>query len=269
MRRAAALALLAAVTCAPAAAAQEAGSTPERADEPTPARRAVVGAGHVDLGPRFVDGSFRVQVRDDTVEPSVWRELDDVVLQVKAAARVTVPDEPRFAFLGPAGSALWLLPQVQDEGLLWPGWHSHDPEVARRVRRELTWRLHRVEGPGTFVLFSTDGFGAPSVIFDTAKPMPQETAIEVDAHVHGNWGFSAPGTYLLDIEMRALLTDGRQVSDRGTLRFFVGDRGAERAFSAELPDTDAGASSVPLLVAGALPALLALAVVVRRVRTAR
>jgi putative ABC transporter-associated repeat protein len=192
----------------------------------------VIADGHVDMGPRFVDGKWTVQIKDDTSSPPVWRDLSDVVLQVADATRTQVPADPGYSFLGVAGRSVWLLPQVQRSGVLWPGWNTQDPRVASTVGREVTWKLADVRGPGRFVLFLTGNFGAPQVVFDSTKAFPQETGVEVGSHVHGNWTFSAPGTYLLGVEMSGNTHDGKALSDRRTLRIHVGDDRPEAAFEA-------------------------------------
>jgi putative ABC transporter-associated repeat protein len=178
----------------------------------------VIADGHVDLGPRFVDGRWTVQIRDDSAIPPTWRTVSDVVLRAADTAKVEVPADPAYAFLGAPGTSVWLLPQVQRAGILWPGWNTQDPEVATKVGGEVTWKLHGVTGPGVFVLFLNGEFGAPQVVFDGAKPFPQETGIEPNSHVHGNWSFTATGLYVLDIEMSA-----GDLVDRTDLRIQVGD----------------------------------------------
>lgn len=233
---------------APAPGASEDGGSTVTADEATGTGQVVIADGHVDIGPRYVDGEWTFQVRDDTVRPAVWREPSDVVLAAVDAAQVELPDDPAFAFLGEPGSQVWLLPQVQQQGVVWPGWNTEHPDVATTVAREMTWRLHGVEGPGTFVLFLNGEFGAPETIFDGAQPLPQEAGVDANTHVHGNWVFSEPGVYRLDMEMAATNLDGTEVSDRATLQIAVGDgtdpatafAAAEGADSGE--DAAAGAS---------------------------
>jgi surface-anchored protein len=229
-------ALLALVLAAPAQAAE----------------RVVIGDGHVDVGPRIVDGDWTIRVRDDTVDRPVWRALPDVVLQAVDASRETVPRDSPLAFLG---TEAWLLPQVQQEGILWPGWNTQAPEIVETVRREVTWTLHGVDGPGRFSLFITDSFGAPRVLFDSGRRFPQEIGIDVDTHVHGNWAFSAPGTYLLDVSMSATTRAGAQVEDRGTLRVFAGDGDATAAFTAA-GDEEGGGPAVRWIVAAVALALV-------------
>lgn len=263
------------------------GAAPAAA-QPTPAPvaagRVVIADGHVDLGPRFVDGKWTLQIRDDSVRPPVWRALSDVVLQAVGASGTQVPTGDTYAFLGATGNPVWLLPQVQREGILWPGWNTQDPEVATKVSREVTWTLAGVEGPGHFVLFLNGNFGVPEVVFDSAEPMPQESGVEVNTHVHGNWAFSAPGTYLLDIRMSAKLTGGGELADGGTVRVHVGDDDPQAAFgiaaTTAVSTTDRPPSPTPVAapaetrpgawwIAGGAGAVLALVVLILLVRSRR
>ncbi|MBB4689253.1 choice-of-anchor M domain-containing protein [Amycolatopsis jiangsuensis] len=239
-----------------------------------PPGHVVIRDGHVDLGPRFPGGTWTIEMRDDTGGEPVWRRLDDVVLHAGEDTRTEVPPGDEYAFLGAPGSAVWLLPQTERAGTVWPGWNTQDPGTAARVDREVTWRLRSVQGPGPFSLFLTGAFGAPQVVFDGRNPLPQETGIEVGSHVHGNWAFGAPGTYLLGIEMSASTVDGEQVADRQVLRVHVGDGDPAGAFavaSTAVPETsaDEDSDSSPVWwIAGAVvvAGVVVLAVVWRRTR---
>ncbi|WP_326810316.1 TIGR03773 family transporter-associated surface protein [Streptomyces scopuliridis] len=195
--------------------------------------RTVIGDGHVDIGARFDHGSWTVQIRDDTTRPATWRNTTDVVLRVGDTAKIDVPESKEFGFLGTPGDPVWLLPQVQQDGVLWPGWNSQEPEVASTVDREVNWQLTGVEGPGDFVLFLNGSFGTPKILFDGRKKLPQETGIEVNSHVHGNWAFTEPGTYLLDVRMTARTKDGKSHDSTRTLQFSVGPQDPSRAFTAK------------------------------------
>ena len=216
------------------------------------AERVVLAAGHADIGPRVVDGAWRVQVRDDTTTPPTWRDADDVVVHAPDATRTAVPPGEAYTFLGTPGADVWVLPQIQRRDVVWLGWNTQDPSVATAIRREMTWRVHRVDGPGAFLLFLTGNFGAPEVVFDSRKPLPQDSGVEADTHVHGNWVFTAPGTYLLDVEMSATGQQGQPVSGRGTLRLFVGAGDPMTAFAA--PATGPPASNAGSDAAAPAPA---------------
>ncbi|MFE2761323.1 TIGR03773 family transporter-associated surface protein [Streptomyces halstedii] len=279
IRRAAASAAALVLALGPAVSAHADGTPAPGAESGTApgtgTGRTVIGDGHIDMGPRFDHGTWTVQIRDDTTRPATWRDTSDVVLQVKDTARTEVPDSEEFGFLGDPGDEVWLLPQVQQDGVLWPGWNSQEPKVAANVEREVTWRLTGVEGPGDFVLFLNGSFGTPKVLFDSTKTFPQETGIEVNTHVHGNWAFTAPGTYLLDVRMSAVTKDGRSHDSGRTLQFSVGPQSPEKAFAAPPPEDrkaraepKAAGSSAPLwwgIGAAAVTAGLAIALV-RRTR---
>jgi manganese/iron transport system permease protein len=185
--------------------------------------RVVIDDGHVDMGPRFVDGSWRVQLRDDTGSPVVWRDLADVVLHAGGAARIQVPPGDAYAFLGSPGSTVYVLPQVQQAGLVWPGWNTQDPSVVEAVPGSVTWRLRGVDGPGRFLLYLTGTFGQSEILFDTGAGLPQDLAIARNVHAHGNWAFTEPGIYRLTVEMAATTADGAPLSDTRVLTIVVGD----------------------------------------------
>lgn len=193
------------------------------ARSPRPDERVVIADGHVDIGPRIVDGDWRVQLKDDTLTPHVWRDLATVVLHVGDAARAAVPDRDSHAFLGPPGTPYHVLPQAQQPGLVWPGWNSQDASVVSAVPGAVSWVLRGVDGPGRFVLFVTDSFGDTEVYFDSDAALPQVLSIPRNSHAHGSWAFGAPGLYRLEVEMSAFLADGTAVSDVRTLAVTVGD----------------------------------------------
>uniref|UniRef100_A0AAU3GMD5 TIGR03773 family transporter-associated surface protein n=1 Tax=Streptomyces sp. NBC_01401 TaxID=2903854 RepID=A0AAU3GMD5_9ACTN len=205
------------------------------AESGTATGRTVISTGHVDIGPRFAEDGWTVQIHDGTADPAVWRDTDDVVLQVGDPAKIEAPGGEEFGFLGDSGDDVWVLPQAQQEGVVWPGWNSQDAEVTASVVREVTWELTDVTGPGDFVLFLNGTFGAPETVFDSTERLPQETGIDINTHVHGNWAFTEPGTYLLDMRMKATTKEGKTYDSRRTLHFSVGPQDPEKAFTASDP----------------------------------
>jgi putative ABC transporter-associated repeat protein len=212
------------------------------------AEQVVIADGHVDIGPRLVDGRWLLGVRDDTVSPQIWRSFDDVALHVVDAARLRLPAGDGLSFLAPGGTEVWLLPQVQEQGILWPGWNTQDPSISS-LQGPVIWKLESVEGPGEFALFLTGSFGNTRPLFSTTDDLPQEMRLEMNSHVHGNWAFTAPGVYRLEMSMEARAPDGQTLTDRRTLRFAVGPVDPEAAFAST---TAAGISTLTIgLGAGA------------------
>ncbi|WP_309107414.1 choice-of-anchor M domain-containing protein [Arthrobacter sp.] len=224
-----------------------------------PDGRVVVDRGHVDLAPRFVDGAWRVQVRDGTLEPSVWRETDDVVFHVRDTAELTMPDDPAYAFVGKAaGQAVHVVPQTEMPGVVWIGWNTQDPGVIEGVKRQIAYTLVDVEGPGDLLLYLQSGnLTAPQVLWDSRETGLQDIFMDTNVHTHGNWIFTEPGTYLLTVEFAAELADGTPLVDRKVLRFAVGDSADTQAVFDAVPAAAEGKTETRGNKGGAEAATLA------------
>lgn len=188
------------------------------------AHRVVIDRGHVDMGPRIVEGAWRIQLKDDSVSPALWRDLADVVLHARESSAIELPTTgDQYSFLGAPGATVYVLPQVQQSDLVWPGWNTQDPSTLAAVPGSTTWRLVGVDGPGRFVLYLAGSFGQTEVLFDSGEGLPQELTIERNTHVHGNWAFTEPGIYRVTVEMAAASTSGAVLTDRRVLTVAVGD----------------------------------------------
>ncbi|WP_436836968.1 TIGR03773 family transporter-associated surface protein [Micromonospora tulbaghiae] len=202
------------------AAAPMAAAAPKAAAAPATGRQ-VISDGHVDMGPHLNGADWTIRIKDDRSSPPVWRETADVVLHVKDKAKLTVP--AGAGFLGKQGDSVWLLPQTQQSGLVWPGWNTQHESVVSGVRGDVTWTLKGVDGPGRFALFLTSSFGSEDVLFDSAEPFPQKLGVPLNTHAHGNWAFGKPGLYRLAVQMSGTTTAGRSVTATRTLTIAVGD----------------------------------------------
>jgi len=216
------------------------------ADQPLADDEAVLDTGHVDLGPRFVDGEWRLLVHDDSDEAgSVWRHPDRTSFRVGDAGRSEVPDDPTYEFLGAApGESVHLIPQVQLPEVVWLGWNTQDPEVMDRIDRGVSLTLVDHDGPGRLTVYLQGGnFAEPDVLWSSEDPEPSPIWVETNTHTHANWVFTEPGVHLLAIRADATLVGGDDVSDTAVVRVEVGDDtefGA--ALLADVPDGFASAS---------------------------
>lgn len=244
----------AAAPAAAAALAEQAPAGKPRAPARTPAagragerataepERKVISAGHVDMGPQLTGDAWRIRLRDDTAGPPVWRELSDVVLKVTDKARIPIPSGAGYAFLGKAGERIWMLPQTQQPGIVWPGWNTQHDSVVSGIGGDVTWTVEGLTGPGQFKLFLTGSFGTPEVLFDSARKLPQSLVVPPNTHAHGNWAFTKAGRYQLAVRMSARTKAGRAVTDTRILTLAVGDStDAESGLGG--PGADAGAGS--------------------------
>jgi surface-anchored protein len=200
----------------------------------------VLEAGHIDLGPKYDDGAWRFLIHDDVAKAdadatSVWRHPDETVFHVLDAARLTVPDDPAYEFIGAEpGSDVWVVPQTQNPEVVWLGWNTQDPEVMETIDRGVTLSLGGVQGPGVMTTYLQSGsFGEPQLLWDSRAEAGQPIWVDVNTHTHANWVFTEPGVYLVELTAEADLIDGTHVSDTQRVRFAVGSGTApEDAFAA-------------------------------------
>jgi putative ABC transporter-associated repeat protein len=176
--------------------------------------------GHVDVGSaRIVDGKLRSYVKDATGGRVVWRDPSTVVIRVVDRARVRLPSG--MDFIGRRGQMVWMIPQVQKRGIIWAGWNTEEIS-GRQIRGGVGWKLRKVSGPGRVVLFQTGSFGDEDVLFNSGRGMPQTYTIPVGTHAHGNWAFTARGTYKMRFTMSIRTRGGMRQRDNATLTFKVG-----------------------------------------------
>jgi surface-anchored protein len=177
--------------------------------------------GHVDVvDVEYADGGFELHIHADA-----HGELDpaDTLLGVLPKAKTTVPNDPAYAFLGAPGRPVWILPQVEDPDLLFPGLSTAELEAGVFSGDQVTLTLCGVSGPGKLSVFTTDGVGNPSVVFNSRNGLPDATTLPVASHQHANWAFSAAGTYRVTFHVTARLAANNQVvtSEPTTVTFKV------------------------------------------------
>lgn len=218
-----------------------------------------IAVGHVDLGPRLIDGQWRAGLRHDAESGAVWRDPNQTVLRVSDAAVMTAPDSADYPFLADvAGKPVYVVPQTQNPGVVWLGWNTQDPAVTATIDRGLTMRVGPVSGPGRAWLFLQSGtFGKPLLLADSGAA-PGDVWIDSGTHVHANWAFSAPGTYTATVTFLGTTTAGEAVSASTTLRFAVGDAAsASEALAMAAPaaaPADRASASSSASSSGAAPA---------------
>ena len=213
-----------------------------------------ISVGHVDLGPRLIDGQWRAGLRHDAESGAVWRDPNQTVLRVGDAAIMTAPDSADYPFLADvAGKPVYVVPQTQNPGVVWLGWNTQDPAVTATIDRGLTMRVGPVSGPGRAWLFLQSGtFGKPLLLADSGAA-PGDVWIDSGTHVHANWAFSAPGTYTATVTFLGTTTAGEAVSASTTLRFAVGDAASASEALAMAAPAAAPADGASASSSGAAP----------------
>lgn len=153
-------------------------------------------------------------------------------LFVALTARQTVPADRRFEpLLGPSGGKAWILPQNEVEGLLNLGIGTSGIPAGLFSAEHIRLTLERMEGPGRFSLFTTSPLGVPTAHMTTADGIdPARDFIVIPAvngHIHVNWAFTQPGTYLLDFAALGSLSATGQTLRSQPARYTFLVEGAE------------------------------------------
>jgi surface-anchored protein len=184
----------------------------------------VISQGHVDvIGVAYEDGELNLHIHDESVDPGVEREPQDVKFQVLPEAETTVPADPAYGFLGDAGDPVWILPQVQNPALVWPGFGTEEIEAGVFQNDTVKVTFAYVAGPGVVAIYTEDAFGLPAdVLVDSGDGSPDTVTLPAGDHLHANWAFAAPGHYwLLVTATGKLAATGQTVADAGLYHFQV------------------------------------------------
>jgi surface-anchored protein len=177
--------------------------------------------GHVDvIGIAFENGAFDLHVHDE--EHGVEYAPSEVNLVAKPGSEIAVPDDPQYSFLGTPGARAWVLPQVQDPELLWPGIGAEEIQPGVFKDDALKVDVIGVTGPADVSVFTTDAFGAPTVLVDSGNGLPDRINTSAGGHLHANWAFEAAGTYKVKVKVSGtVLATGNKAYAIATYTFKV------------------------------------------------
>ena len=173
-----------------------------------------IARGHLDVRLTQASGegglTYGLAVKDDSLtnaRTSVLRTVGSATLAVAPNARFVRPaslSDPSYDVLGPVGTATYVLPETQNSDIVWPGLSTEGIDYAALPDgADLT--LHLAQAPeGARVAFFQGGtFGAGAKVhFDSSKGDGVVHTTEA-THMHGNWVFSAPGTYRIEVGARS------------------------------------------------------------------
>lgn len=182
----------------------------------------VLSVGHVDVvGVAYEDGALNLHVHDEGTDAEYAPH--QVRLDVLPAAQTEVPDEPSYAFLGSAGAPVWILPEVEDENLIWAGFGTEELESGVFVNDEVKVNIVGKYGPADVSIFTTDPFGAARKLADTGDGLPDTITLAAGQHVHANWAFEATGDYYVLVVATGKLASNNKtvVSNPGLYHFKV------------------------------------------------
>lgn len=186
---------------------------------------------------------------------------DEIFFHLPATDQTRVATPAGFDFVAPEGQPIFLAPQTQIPGVVWPGWNTEDIAPGTVKGDNLTFELTNTKAPegGSVEVFQESLFGVNRV-FSSDDPAYSRYTQSTHAHVHSNWAFTAQGVYTLTFKVSGELADGTPVSDTQDYTFVVGDvPGAQPSAPATetaaptAPEADASAPSTPAPVESSAP----------------
>lgn len=182
--------------------------------------------GHVDIGPKMIDGKWRLVARDDSAHPPTWRDLNKTVFYLPKQSIQTLPQGEDYNFTGAKGGEnVYTIPQTEIQGVPWLGWSTQSPQVVQNVDGQIQLTFEGHQGEGAFTNFLQAGLGgAPQVLWSAKTKQAQTINVDVNTHTHTNWVFTKPGVHLIRVTASATLKDGTKVTDSAVMRFAVGDK---------------------------------------------
>jgi len=177
-------------------------------------------SGHLDIGLAFEDDDWDLHVHDEENDIE-YSPPSDALLVVGLPALGPVPAGPLWSFLGTAGSDIWILPQVENEDLLFLGLATEEIAPGLFIGNTISLTLKGVSGPGHSALYDTDAFGDPIVFMNTRAGIDGSdmVSLPVATHLHYNWAFSAPGDYILTFEAGGTLVADSLITSSGDVEY--------------------------------------------------
>jgi surface-anchored protein len=152
---------------------------------------------HADLRLLYTPGASNLMdliIRNDDTQTDY--AATNVALVADELAKTVIPANPNFAFLGPAGAPVWILPQSQDPDLLYLG-ISGESVPGGVFTGSLNLTLKSVSARGHFFAWQSGSFGSVTVRMNSRDGITTNDTIPVTvgSHAHLNWGFSTNGIY--------------------------------------------------------------------------
>ncbi len=136
---------------------------------------------------------------------------------VPLAGSYVVPSGAQWACLGAAGSTVYRLKQTSTANQMWLGWNTQNVPTGtflnNKVQLEVVSVVSAPAG-ARMVLYTTSSFGTPTYQLNTASGgcNDQSLDVSVNAHLHGWWAFSAPGSYTIRMRAKGTLNGGTVVT---------------------------------------------------------
>lgn len=235
---------------------------PGQSANPSDTGPVTIDRGHVDVGPVSSDGGATMTLVDDSrthATQSVLRDPESVRLSVPDHAkhvrgdvsaaevrkaglsgRPVFPDHA-YDFLGAKGTPVWVLPQNQTDGLVWPGF-STERMPTEDYPDGVNLTLTPISAPGKGAWWAFTAGLSNDVTMLGSSEKPHEIVNKAPAHIHNNWVFTKPGRYVIGVSASGKNASGQFNVTQKKMTFVVGD---EAATALPTPGGDAATPGRP------------------------
>ena len=247
---------------APTGSQPGAPTEPGQGANPSDTSPVTIDRGHVDVGPVSSDGGATMALVDDSrthATQTVLRDPESVRLSVPDHAkhvrgdvsaaevrkaglsgRPVFPDRA-YDFLGAKGTPVWVLPQNQTDGLVWPGF-STERMPTEDYPDGVNLTLTPISAPDKGAWWAFTAGLSNDVTMLGSSEKPHEIVNKAPAHIHNNWVFTKPGTYVIGVSASGKNASGRLSVTQKKVTFVVGD---EAATALPTPGGDAATPGRP------------------------
>ncbi|ERF63120.1 hypothetical protein H640_08626, partial [Cutibacterium granulosum TM11] len=219
---------------------------PGQGVNPSDTSPVTIDRGHVDVGPVSSDGGATMALVDDSrthARQTVLRDPESVRLSVPDHAkhvrgdvsaaevrkaglsgRPVFPDHA-YDFLGAKGTPVWVLPQNQTDGLVWPGF-STERMPTEDYPDGVNLTLTPISAPDKGAWWAFTAGLSNDVTMLGSSEKPHEIVNKAPAHIHNNWVFTKPGTYVIGVSASGKNASGQFNVTQKKMTFVVGDEAA-------------------------------------------
>lgn len=247
---------------APTGSQPGAPTEPGQGANPSDTSPVTIDRGHVDVGPVSSDGGATMALVDDSrthARQTVLRDPESVRLSVPDHAkhvrgdvsaaevrkaglsgRPVFPDHA-YDFLGAKGTPVWVLPQNQTDGLVWPGF-STERMPTEDYPDGVNLTLTPISAPDKGAWWAFTAGLSNDVTMLGSSEKPHEIVNKAPAHIHNNWVFTKPGTYVIGVSASGKNASGQFNVTQKKMTFVVGD---EAATALPTPGGDAATPGRP------------------------
>lgn len=231
---------------APTGSQPGAPTEPGQGVNPSDTSPVTIDRGHVDVGPVSSDGGATMALVDDSrthARQTVLRDPESVRLSVSDHAkhvrgdvsaaevrkaglsgRPVFPDRA-YDFLGAKGTPVWVLPQNQTDGLVWPGF-STERMPTEDYPDGVNLTLTPISAPDKGAWWAFTAGLSNDVTMLGSSEKPHEIVNKAPAHIHNNWVFTKPGTYVIGVSASGKNASGQFNVTQKKMTFVVGDEAA-------------------------------------------